>query len=496
MNRNIIFFLIAWVISFISIFTATSYATTTPQIGVGNDHTIALKSDGTVWAWGWNEQGQLGDGTTDNKKTPVQVSELSSIITIAVGGYHNLAIKSDGTVWAWGYNLHGQLGNGRTYEYATAPIQVSGLDNVIAIACGDDHSLALRSDGSVWAWGSNYHGQLGDGTFEDRTMPIEVENITDVVAIAAGSEVSFALKSDGNVWAWGFNYYGQLGLGYKTISQNVPTQINGLNNIITIASRGRHSFAIKSDSTVWGWGVNDGGQLGDGTISNKTLPVKISELSNFNFITCEDSYSLAIKSDGTVWAWGWNIHSNLGDDEHIRETTPMQVRKLNDIVHVAGGGNNGHSHALKSDGTVWSWGYNWHGELGCGTYAEYYRTEPVQTHINLFQSGTPLPMPTPELNEKGKIYGYVKNLKEEPIESARVRLRWGTTISPNKKIALTETDGLYAFTKLEAGTYNIIARKKGYKRSDGEERYLSKGEGTEVYFKLKEKITKTSIQRQ
>ncbi|NMC00696.1 MAG: hypothetical protein GYA35_10490, partial [Thermoanaerobaculaceae bacterium] len=207
----------------------------------GYYHSLALKSDGTVWAWGHNNYGQLGDGTTTDRLTPVQVQNLTNIVAIAGGSSHSLALKSDGTVWAWGYNNYGQLGDGTTTNRLT-PIQVQNLTNIVAITGGGSHSLALKSDGTVWAWGYNRYGQLGDGTTTNRYVPIQVQNLTNVIAIAGGGSHSLALKSDGTVWAWGRNNYGQLGDG-TTTARNTPVQVQNIANVNSVAAGNSHSFA-------------------------------------------------------------------------------------------------------------------------------------------------------------------------------------------------------------------------------------------------------------
>ncbi|MEN6351441.1 MAG: hypothetical protein ABFD08_18875, partial [Syntrophomonas sp.] len=186
-------------------------------IACSNGHNLALKSDGSVWAWGYNGHGQLGDGSTTDQSRPVQVAGLSEITAISCGEGHSLALKSDGTVWAWGYNEYGQLGDGGTTDQST-PEQVQGLSGLITtVACGDLYSMVLKSNGSVQSWGYNHSGQLGDGTTTTRLSPVEVENLShevgDIASISAGCGFSLALKSDGTIMAWGNNYYGSLGNG-------------------------------------------------------------------------------------------------------------------------------------------------------------------------------------------------------------------------------------------------------------------------------------------
>ena len=377
----------------------------TPMIAAKYYHSLALKSDGTVWAWGQNTYGQVGDGTTTNKRTPVQVSGLNGVTAVAAGEYHSLALKSDGTVWAWGENGHGQLGDGTTTD-SGAPVQVKGaggagsLSGVAVIASGGHgHSLALKSDGTVWAWGYNYAGQLGDGTTTDSSTPVQVLGaggegfLSGVTAISTGRGHSLALKNDGTVWAWGYNVYGQLGDGTAGLSTNkgLPVQVMAsadvpLSGVTAIGGGYMYSLALKSDGTVWAWGWNHQGELGDGTAdSYKTSPVQVSGpggtgfLSGVTAIAAGYSNSLALKSDGTVWAWGYNYAGQLGDGTNTNKNSPVQVLgpggagHLSGVTAVAAGYN---SLALKSDGTVWAWGDNGFGELGDGTTSN--RTTPVQ----------------------------------------------------------------------------------------------------------------------
>ena len=235
-----------------------------------------------------------GDGTTTDRYLPVQVIGLSGVTEIAAGGHHSLALKSDGTVWAWGNNLSGQLGIGSTTD-SPVPVQISEFSGVTAIIGGGFHSLALKSDGSVWAWGYNNYGELGDGTSTNRYTPVQVPGLTGIQSIAAGGHHSLAVKNDGTVWAWGNNGNGRLGDG-TTIDRNSPVQVNGLTNVISIAAGGCHSLALKSDGTVWSWGYNNYGQLGDGTNTDRSSPVEVNGLIGATSIgsTSFGYHSLAI----------------------------------------------------------------------------------------------------------------------------------------------------------------------------------------------------------
>ena len=350
------------------------------SIAVGAYHSLALKGDGTVWAWGINQDGQLGDGTTVNRFKPVQVTGLSNIIAIDGGGFHSAALKSDGTVWAWGYNNWGQLGDGTTTT-RHAPVQVSNLTNVIAIATGGQHTVALKSDGTVWTWGDNTFGQLGDALIIVRTSPGQVVGLVNMIAIATGSLHTIALKYNGTVWVWGRNEFGQLGDG-TLINRSAPVQLSGFTEVIAVGGGWAHTVILKSDGSVWAWGINNSGQLGDGTTTNKTIPVQITGLTSVIAIVAGEHHAMALEDDGSGWAWGANDYGQLGDGTTTTvppygKTTPVQVFGITATPRpksVAGGGQ--HSIALKSNGTVWTWGYNMSGQLGDGTAFD--KSTPIQ----------------------------------------------------------------------------------------------------------------------
>lgn len=290
-------------------------------IACGMSHCLALKSDGTVWAWGYNYEGELGDGTTISRITPAMVIGLQNVITIDAGEYHSLALKKDGTVWAWGENHSGQLGDGTTINRST-PVQVSNLKDIHFISAGGYHNLALASDSTVLGWGSNRSGEIGDGTNLNRTMPVRTGNI-GVISIAAGCGFSLARNYEGEVLSWGANYNGQLGNG-TTISSNVPSKIKDFSEVDKIQCGYYHGLAIKQDGSVWTWGSNDSGQLGDGTKINRLKPVQVSGMSKATGITGGESHSLALKYDGTVWEWGNNILGTLGNG---KPAVPKELAK-------------------------------------------------------------------------------------------------------------------------------------------------------------------------
>jgi len=355
-------------------------------ISAGYSHSLVVMADGTAWACGDNSNGQIGDGTRGaNRYKLVEALGLSGVTNIAGGRNHTVALLSDGTVWAWGDNAYGQLGNGTNTD-SSVPVQVSDLSGltgvVVAVAAGADHTVALQADSSVWAWGNNGSGQLGNGTNINSFVPVQVPGLTGVVAVAAGAVHTVALKDDGSVWAWGDNYFGKLGDGTGTNSF-VPVQVSGLTGVTAIAAADSHTVALKSDGSVWAWGANGFGQLGDGTVGiARWTPVPVVGLSS-GVVAIAAGYwhTMAAKSDGSAWTWGWNMMGQLGDGTTTTRTTPVRVSGLTTgVVTVAAGQY--HSLALKSDSTVWAWGNNSAGQLGDNTTTSANRPIQMLTAFN------------------------------------------------------------------------------------------------------------------
>ena len=338
-------------------------------ISVGSYHTLAVKSDGSLWAWGQNGSNQFGDGTNKDSNTPVKVGTDKTWSVLSAGSDHSLALKSDGSLWSWGNNSYGQLGDG-TKITRSKPVSVGTDTNWVAISAGSYHSLALKSDGSLWAWGWNNYGQLGDGTNTDSNIPVRVGTDANWVAISSGSNHSLALKSDGSLWAWGNNERGQLGDTTNTNS-NVPVYIEP--GYVAISAGGLHSLALKLDGSLWAWGRNAYGQLGNTTNADSNVPFRVGTESDWTAISAGSNHSLALKSDGSLWAWGSNSYRQLGDGTDVNRSTPFMVGTDTDWTAIFAG--SGHSLALKSSRNLYAWGYNRFGQLGDDTNTN--RTEPV-----------------------------------------------------------------------------------------------------------------------
>jgi alpha-tubulin suppressor-like RCC1 family protein len=326
---------------------------------------FAVSVNGTAYSWGSNVYGQLGNNTYSNSALALNISSHNAfdgkkILSISSGKNHTLALAEDGTVYAWGYGGEGQLGNGNTTSSA-APVQVSNLAGVTDIAAGIGFSLALKSDGTVYAWGSNWFGQLGNGNTTSSTVPVQVSNLAGVTDIAAGGYHALALTSNRTVYAWGSGEHGQLGNQYVYI-MTTPVELVNLSGVTDIAAGGFHSLALTLDGTVYAWGRGHEGQLGNGSNSGSATPLQIMNLSNVKTIAAGGYHSLALNIDGTVYAWGYGEYGQLGNGNTTLSTVPVQVNNLAGVTDIAAGGF--HSLALTLDGTVYAWGYGGEGQLG------------------------------------------------------------------------------------------------------------------------------------
>ncbi|ALG12365.1 hypothetical protein AOZ06_40815 [Kibdelosporangium phytohabitans] len=300
---------------------------------------VAVHADGTVFAWG--SAGLVMPGG-QQRNTPLQVPALSNIIEVEAGYKNALALKSDGTVWSWGDGSRGQIGDGQEYgEGGTnVPQQVVGLTGVVDIASGDSNGYALKSDGTVWAWGENKRSQLGNGVVcQDcySNVPVQVAGLTGVRSV---SEDGFALKVDGTVWTWGANASGMLGIGEpsSTFRAASPIQVSTLSDVVEINGCGQNRYTRKSDGTVWSWGPNNSGQIGNGTLYGfQRAPAQVS-ISDARGLGCGEAYNgYAITADGSLWSWGSNIYGQLGvATSDPRSTVPVKISGLSGVSKVSG----------------------------------------------------------------------------------------------------------------------------------------------------------------
>jgi len=348
------------------------------EVSAGAIHSLAVISDGTLWAWGSNSSGRTGLGIgTSSTFVPTQIGTASNWQSVSAGGSHSLAVRADGTLWAWGANTNGQLGDNTTTQ-RLVPTQIGTATNWQSVSAGGSHSLAVRADGTLWAWGSNNDGQLGDNTTTQRLVPTQIVGATNWQSVSAGGSHSLAVRLDGTLWAWGSNTSGQLG-DNTTTQRLVPTQIVGATNWQSVSAGGSHSLAVRADGTLWAWGSNTSGQLGDNTTTQRLVPTQIGTATNWQSVSAGHSHSLAVRADGTLWAWGSNAdgRTGLGTSTGNR-IFPTQIVGATNWQSVSAGGDStsgGHSLAARSDGRLWTWGANSTGQLGDGTSTQ--RTSPT-----------------------------------------------------------------------------------------------------------------------
>ena len=341
-------------------------------------------------SWGDNQHGELGNGTTTARTTYAGVSGLSDgVAQVSAGSGNSMALTTGGTVWTWGDGL--TLGNGSTAD-STVPVQVPGLAGITRIAAGSfGFDLALRSDGTVWSWGLNVVGQLGDGTPVSSRTPVQVTGLTGVTQIAAGDGFGLALRSDGTVWAWGWNRDGVLGVGAPVGSNSdVPVQVTGLSNAIQIAAGFTSAMAVRVQArrggvlrTVWTWGSNSVGELGDGTTTSSATPVEVSGINvpAVTAISAGGDFSLVLGSDGSVWGWGYNNFGELGTGTRINELRPVEI-----LIGAVTGISAGRAHALVllRGGSVLAWGT---GLFGTGTFSLTPKVVPSLAGVTQISAG-------------------------------------------------------------------------------------------------------------
>lgn len=356
--------------------------------------------DGTVWTFGRNDNGQLGDGTIRDKLTPVQVLGLSDVIAISAGGLHTIALKDDGTVWTWGSNIYGQLGDGSAANRRTTAVQVISLRDVIAIAGGGYHSLVLKSDGTVWTWGNNVYGQLGDRTRTSRNTPVQVRFLGGVTAIAGGGYHSMALESNGTVWTWGYNKYGQLGVGDRD-DRSIPVEV------------GAEREAVVSGEVI-------------------------SEEAT----TASDDRSFTVTQETGV------ISGYVSD----REDNALEGV----TVDVGGIGVSGNTETDDN-------GYYRITNLESGGYTLIYEKADYRTKVNdiILGDGEGIDLGVTILETSGKVHGRVVDDEGNPMESVKLKIRGKKTMV--QKTTTSDVGGYFEFGGLGTDTYVITARKSGYK---------------------------------
>jgi alpha-tubulin suppressor-like RCC1 family protein len=348
--------------------------------GQGNvaefSHSVAIDKNGRAWAWGYNNQGQLGDNSIVSKRTPVSVlGAVKTFCKINGGQSHSLAIDKNGRAWAWGVNGNGQLGNNTVISQRT-PVSVLGaVKTFCEITAGNIYSIAIDKNGRAWGWGSNTSGTLGDNSITSKLTPVSVQGaVKTFCKISGGLNHSLTIDKNGRAWAWGQNTSGQLGLG-GIISAFTPVTITGATKTFCAISAGDgFSTAIDKNGRAWGWGSNNGGQIGDNSIVSKVTPVSVlGTVKTFCKITAggvanSSSFTLALDKYGRAWSWGYNGVGQLGNNAVTSQLTPVSILgAVKTFCQISNGVNQPFALAIDKNGRAWAWGVNGNGQLGNNT---------------------------------------------------------------------------------------------------------------------------------
>jgi alpha-tubulin suppressor-like RCC1 family protein len=352
------------------------------QLAIGSLHTCGIRSDGTLWCWGYNGYGQLGEGTVTTRDAPTQVGKLTTWAKVATGDNYTCGVRTDGTLWCWGYNGYGELGIGSVATYYL-PVKVGADSSWADVAAGTNHTCAVKTDGTLWCWGYDGQGQLGDGAAGTRALPTQVGALTTWSKVYAGGNTACSKKTDGSLWCWGQNNYGQIGDG-TNIDRAAPVQVFGSVTTWASVSLGtNNACATRTDGSLWCWGNDNYGQYGNGTVNatpatDSNLPLRIGSLTTWSTVSIDAYFTCATRTDGSLWCTGYNAYGQLGDSSTTSQTRFVrsgfvfsQLRPLpggsiaSDWTSVVVSDNT--ACGLRTNGTVYCWGYDGYGQLGNGS---------------------------------------------------------------------------------------------------------------------------------
>jgi alpha-tubulin suppressor-like RCC1 family protein len=323
-------------------------------------HNHALKSNGTLWAWGWNFYYQLGDGTLNIRNSPIRIGTDTDWVSVSNGTWHGFARKSDGSLWGWGSNISGEVGDGTFYNYKPNPVKIGTDTDWVGVFPGGDYTIALKSNGTLWAWGGNRFGSLGLGDTIDRHSPVQLGSDTDWVSVSEGGYHTLALKSDGTLWAWGYNASRQLGTDSTDVCYShspvacsmTPLQVGSDTDWVSVSTGPSHSYALKSDGTLWAWGI-----------SGYIIPTQIGTDTDWILVSAGNAHNLFQKSDGGLWVSGTYYVGNYGECPiNPPALSPIPIHSGINWLFASAGGF--HDLAMKSDNTLWAWGEGMYGQIG------------------------------------------------------------------------------------------------------------------------------------
>lgn len=325
------------------------------QVSAGYDHSLGITGTGVVWAWGENSFGELGDGTTSNKSSPVSiVGGFTNWCQVSAGCMHSLGVRQNGTAWGWGTGNFGRLGNNCTTNRSSPVSVVGGFTNWCQVSAGWCHSLGVRTNGTAWGWGENAFGEVGDNTTVDKSSPVSVVGgFTDWCQVSAGRCHSLGVRQNGTAWAWGSAVDGRLGNNTALTDRSSPVSVFGAFTDWCAVSAGEdHSLGLRKNGSAWAWGNNTSGRLGDNTTVSRSSPVRVvGGFTDWCQIAAGRSHSLAIRTNGTAWAWGVNTCGRLGDNTTVAKSSPVSVvGGFTDWCLISGGDD--HSLAIRKTNFV------------------------------------------------------------------------------------------------------------------------------------------------
>lgn len=342
------------------------------QVSAGPVSTCAVQTGHTLWCWGSGYGGELGDGSTVNQDSPVRVGARAGWVQVAVGAGYSCAVRKDGTAWCWGSAIGGQLGNGTASGQYDTPVQVAGGGDYTAISAGGDTTCAIRADGTLWCWGDDTYGELGNGTTTATGVdtPVQAGTAGDWTSVSVGGgNFACGIQAGDSAWCWGFGGYGNLGNGTETSSNTTPVQVSGGDVWTSVSAGGESACGVRTDGTLWCWGANSRDETGRTGRALEPSPVRVGTRAAWTAVSAGDT-ACALNGPTTLWCWGSNFSGQTGQGVTGREyPNPKKVGTSANWIRVSAGspGDNTSVCGIQSGWSLWCWGDNQFGELGLGT---------------------------------------------------------------------------------------------------------------------------------